>query len=221
MAGGTLDESTAGHGRMITMNSILPPGTVIGFARRLGLGSNSMRRPVDRVEAVLELIVWLATTVIVLATAMFAFSMTSGELTRSSAQSATLHPVTAVLLQDATMAMLPSDVGPGVPTVPTDVRWTDTSGNVRTGQTPVPAGQQAGSTVTVWLDGNGELVGAPMGTSTAEIAGISIAVAAGVGAEAVLLAMWLLVQGRLNHVKARRLATEWAQTDGRWRRGVV
>ncbi len=203
------------------MNSILPPGTVIGFARRLGLGSNSMRRPVDRVEAALVLLVWVTTTVIVLSTAMFGFAMTGAEVAKSSAQSATSHPVTAVLSQDATMTMLPGDIGSGVPTVPTDVRWTDASGNVQTGQTPVPAGQQAGSTATVWLDGNGELAGAPMDTSTAEIAGISIAVAAGFGAEAVLLAMWLLVRGRLNKVKAVRLATEWAQTDGRWWRGAV
>jgi len=203
------------------MNSLLPPGTLLGFARRLGFGANSMRRPVDRVEAALVLLVWLGSTVILLATAMFAFTMTDRELAKSAEQSASTYPVQATLLEDATTAALPIDEGLAAATVPVDVRWTDGSGDARTDRAQAPAGQRAGSTVTVWLDVDGRLAGAPVSSGTAEIAGVSIAVAAGAVAEAVLLAMWLLVRGQLDKVKARRLATLWAQTDGRWRRGVV
>lgn len=106
-------------------------------------------------------------------------------------------------------------------TVPVAARWTDPSGEVRTGTVTAPAGLPAGAEVDVALDRGGAVVAPPPA-----VAGpIATGLVAGTGT---LVACWVLLavaggvwRSRLAARDRRDLAREWARVEPVWSRRRV
>ena len=127
---------------------------VLGQARRLGVGKNTLRRRSDRIEAV---VLWCGLVVALLLIPVAAAVGTGvGNASAESAarQRAVLHEVKATTLQDTANA---------VPSAPGDVlsramvSYVDANGVAREGMTSVVIGTKAGDEVTIWLDRSGAI----------------------------------------------------------------
>jgi hypothetical protein len=193
------------------------PGEAKGAARawrrlaRLLIGRNKLRRPSDRIEGVVVLLLSAAFLAAVVAAPVFGAAIYRSQ----RAAAARMHPAMAVLTQNG-----PYDGG-----VAGDgeamARWPTPGGRQRSGllttQTaPSIWGASAGTRVPVWLTASGEPAEPPPGATvvlfTAIVIAISAACAAGI---ALILCYWLfrLVLDR------RRLAaweSAWALTGPRW-----
>jgi hypothetical protein len=183
---------------------------VVGLARRIGWGRNTLRRPVDRVEAVLVVVLWLASAAIALGCAAYGLSTAQRNLAVSVHQMAESHPTSAMMLDSSTAAL-------GTSAVKTSVRvqYTDQTGATRTGQTDEAVGLDVGTKVAVWLDGHGTLVPPPMTPDDTVIAGVTAGTVTAAGAEALLLVAYMLVVWRTNRAKAMAIDLEWARIAAR------
>lgn len=113
--------------------------------------SNPIRRRDDVLEAWLVLAIWVLIAV---------GGTAAGVVTAHAAgqvfaqQRADRVPVSAVLLDDIPR---PATSGMGGDFAPARVRWTNSDGSTHSGKTLVSTGKTAGSTVRIWIDGNGKL----------------------------------------------------------------
>ena len=181
-----------------------------GLARRAGWGRNSLRRPVDRVEALSVVLVWLASMVVMLGGVVFGLTVTQSDLVTSAQQMARLHPTTAVMLDSSVSAP-----GSTVTRMSVRVRYTDQTGVARVAKTDEPAGLAAGTSVPVWLDGRGGIASTPMTPDDAIVNGVTAGAGAAVGAEGLLLAVYLLARWRMDEKKFAAIDLEWAQLSAR------
>jgi len=183
---------------------------LMGLARRIGWGRNSLRRPVDRIEAVTVVLVWLATMAIALGGVAFGLTVTESDLVRSSQQMARLHPTTGLMLGSSMAAP-----GSTAMRMTVQVRYTDQMGATRTGKTDEAVGLAAGTTVPVWLDGQGGIAPAPMTPEDAIVNGATSGLVAAAGAEALLLAVFMFARWRMDRGKFAAIDLEWAQLSAR------
>lgn len=128
------------------------------------------------------------------------------------AEHTTSHRVAAILLATAQSW----EDGGNRATAP--VRWPAPGGETRIGRVPAPAGARAGSAVRVWVDGSGQLTGAPLQNSDValEVAVAAILAPAGLG----LLLLCAGVAAR-RVLERRRLAAweaDWQATEPGWTR---
>ncbi|MYW16959.1 hypothetical protein GT039_15510 [Streptomyces sp. SID2955] len=177
-------------------------------------GHNPLKRHSDVVEAWIVLVTWtLALLGGVLAGVVTAQATDSA----FAARRAQVHAVPAVLTDDA--AKTPSG-GSGYDDgrVWAAVRWTDTAGNVHTGQANVLPGSPSGSRLTVWTDRTGRLVSSPpIGTGAAAqvvLAGALVAPLAG----ATVWAGGRLIRTRLLQRRLAEWEEEWEQVGPEWRK---
>jgi hypothetical protein len=173
--------------------------------------SNPLRRHDDIVEAWVVLAMWavitVGGTVAGLVTADAAAEVFAG-------QRAERRTVRAVLLTDvpAAITAIRSTSGQSV----AQVRWRAPDGSTRTGKTAVDTGLTAGTGLTVWQDGQGELTTEPMRPTDAAIeAGLFGAAAAlalaGIACGAGAVARWRLDLRRID-----QWGREWDQVGPRW-----
>lgn len=192
------------------------PGEAGGAARawrrlaRLLIGRNKLRRPSDRVEGVVVLLLSAAFLAAVVAAPLFGAAIYHSQ----RAAAARMHPATAVLTQNG-----PYDggvTGDGQALARWPVPGGQRSGLLTTQTAPGIWGASAGTKVQIWLTASGEPAEPPPGATvvlfTAIVIAISAACAAGI---ALILGYWLfrLVLDR------RRLAaweSAWALTGPRW-----
>lgn len=176
---------------------------------------NSLRRHSDVVEAWIVLATWACATAGAAAAGMVGAQAVDASLARDRAER---RPVTAVLLRITPSGSRDVATGLTYDPVKATVRWTDARGTVRTATAEVKAATAVGNAVTVWTDGHGHLVGAPVpraeATARVTLAGAGIALTGG---------SVVLVGGRLVRLRVERRATdrwgdEWARTGERWGR---
>src|SRR5215472_1177633 len=192
----------------------MPTTTWMKLARRLGRGTNPLRRRSDIVEA------WLAPAAIIvflvlspLVAGLVDIGVQADNAAAQRVQQS-WHSVSAVLLR-AAPGPQSADNGANTWTEWTPARWT-TDGRHYTGNIPVRAGSRAGSTQTVWLDNTGH-VRVPAMTrpelSGAIVTGILLALAAlaiviAVGAR---IARWWLDRKRIANWE-----NAWLSVGPRW-----
>ncbi|MGW0758432.1 Rv1733c family protein [Streptomyces sp. NPDC002814] len=177
-----------------------------------------LRRRSDRLEAWIVLCTWtLALLGGVSAGWMASESVADGIASRR----AEVHPVAAVLTEDAAKTLALTASGSSSGTVWAKVRWTAPDGSARTGPAKVEPGSKTGTAVTVWTDRTGKLVSEPAtATETkleAAFAGVLIGTSAGGG---VLLCGWLVRE----LLARRRLAdwdAEWKRIGPQWRKRMI
>ncbi|GAA3431772.1 Rv1733c family protein [Kutzneria kofuensis] len=184
--------------------------SLLGMARRIGLGRNSLRRPVDRVEGLSVVLVWLAGMVIALAGIVFGLTVAQSDLVTSGQQMARSHPTNAVRLDNS----LPGPGSTGT-RMSVQVRYTDQASVVRTGWTEQTVGLTDGASVRVWLDDEGSIVPPPMTPDDAVVNGVVAGSCGAVGAEGLVLAAYLFARWRMDHRKFAAIDLEWAQLSAR------
>lgn len=177
---------------------------------RLLIGHSALRRPSDRLEGIVVVLLSAAFLAAVAAAPDLAERFYQSE----QAAAARLHPATAVLTGIGPGSSYMSSLGEA------PARWRTPDGRRRSGTlTTVTApgilGAGAGARVRVWLTRSGQPQNPPPGGPTA-FAGVVIAVAVVCGAGiVVILCYWLCRTG----IDRRRLAAwtaEWSLTGPEW-----
>jgi hypothetical protein len=171
--------------------------------RWLGLDGNPMRRAVDRIEAAVK--VALLTAFLAAGPPLAAHIAHHVEIAGLHAQhrQAPRHTVLATLLAN-------TPPPPGHASTETDrplvkALWMAPDGAPRTGDIRASWEQQAGSTVTIWIDHTGRLTDPPLRHSQIVTQG---RIAATLALAASALAA-LIIHGLVRHVLDRRRMTGW------------
>ena len=183
--------------------------------RRWRPDRNPLRRGSDRAETALLgllLAAFLAAAPFVgHAVASWAYA-TSGR--EAQVQQATLHEVSATLLQSAPEWNGFANSPGAAPEV--NAWWRAPDGQLRTGKLLVPSGAPAGSTISVWTSRAGQLADPPLQrsqiTSRAQLTG-GMAVA---GLAFVLLVVGWLTRRALDRRRMAAWDADWLATGPRW-----
>ncbi|QUQ64069.1 Rv1733c family protein [Kutzneria sp. CA-103260] len=192
------------------MGRFTQPDPLLGLARRIGWGRNTLRRTIDRCEAASVVLVWLASTVIMLGGVVLGLTVTQSDLATSARQIAQSHPTTGVMLDSSIAAP-----GSTAMRMSVQVRYIDQTGVTRTAETVEAVGLPAGTSVPVWLDGSGAIAPDPLTPDDAVVNGVTAGTCAAGGAEGLLLAVYLYVRWRMERRKFAAIDLEWAQLSAR------
>jgi len=192
-----------------------PPVTRLGrFLRGRLPDRNPLRRPSDRVEALVIVLLAIAFLVGAPLAAIAGGSWAHAVAHRAElAQQASWTRVNAVTLTTA--------AGQGTANgldAQALARWTAPDGKVAKAEVPVPPGTPAGTTVQVWTTRDGQLTVAPLQDS--QVQGDTLFGAIG-GALAVAVAVtvtWMVASRMLDHRRMAALDAEWRSTGPRWTR---
>jgi hypothetical protein len=184
--------------------------------RRLTLGSGPLKRTSDRLEflsRVALVLVLLTGVAIALAVATATYSLGQAEVTTQTAERS---QVEARLQEDAS----PTGEGTVADVGRASAVWTTPSGLERTGRVPVRMGLEAGSTVVIWVDQDGDRTTRPL--TTGDVAGRAFGVAAltYLGIAACAVGAHVGVRRMLDRSRSRRWAAEWALVGPVWSRRV-
>lgn len=185
------------------------------FVRGRRLDRNPLRRPADRAETLV--LILLVTAFLVLAPLA---ALASGTWAHSAAhraeltQAASRSQVTAVLLSVPPVSA--SAWGSWELNALVQARWTAPDGAVVTGVLPLFVGSTAGEGVRIWTTRNGQLASHPM--TDAQVSHFAVlGEAAGTAALALVLALaGLLARWSLNKRRMAGWDADWQATGPRW-----
>ncbi len=187
------------------------PGGALSRMARLLIGRNALRRPCDRAEGVIVMLL------AVLFLAALAAAPSFGEHLYQSqrAGAAHLHQVTAVLTQNG-----PSDSYVALDGVAT-ARWRAPDGHERTGilstnTVPAISGATAGTRVPVWLTSSGQPTAPPVSAVDSLFASVVIAACAVCGAAIALLVCYGLCRVVLDRRRLAAWTSEWSLIGPLW-----
>ncbi|MGW7543232.1 Rv1733c family protein [Streptomyces sp. NPDC054770] len=183
-----------------------------GYSRKLlwRWRNNPLRRRHDIVEAWIVLATWTVVavggTVTGLVTAHTADDMFARQRTER-------HSVRAELLND-----VPRSTGAlgGTDRRSASVRWTTPDGSIRTGRTLVSTGLKAGTKVTVWQDGQGQLALAPTGSAEAAIESGFLGTTAALALAGLVFGAGAVARWRLDCRRFDEWDREWGLVGPRW-----
>jgi hypothetical protein len=173
-------------------------------------GRNALRRPVDRIEAAVLVVLSAAFG----AAVVFAGIFGAHTYQVQRAATAGLHPAAAVLLQDGPAAAL-GHIGQA------EARWSVPGGGARSGElttqtAPDIAGAAAGTRIRIWLDRSGQLAAPPADQAImiiyALVAGAVTAMLAGL----TLLLAYALCRLALDRRRLAAWESAWARTGPGW-----
>ena len=175
---------------------------------------NPLRRAADRIEAAVVVGLLAVLLAGVPLAAVAAGSWQRAASLQTVRGQAAWRGVPAVLLRSAPRtapALRQASLDPSVL-----ARWTAPSGPRRTGYIYAPAGARAGSTVTVWVNRAGQVVGEPL--QKVDVTGrVVLAALAGAAITAVaLLAVWLLARWVLDRRRLAAWDVSWAEIEPQW-----
>jgi hypothetical protein len=187
-----------------------------GAARRMSrlarwlAGRNALRRPVDRIEG--AILVMLSASFFV----AVAVAAVLGTHTYQSqrAASARLRPAVAVLIQAGPLYS-PARVGQA------EARWRDRGGGMRSGllttvSAPRIMGAAAGARIPVWLDRSGRPAVPPGGQVAMIVNALVLGVAVAGGAAVALLICYVLCRVALDRRRLTAWESAWSLTGPRW-----
>jgi hypothetical protein len=187
-------------------------------ARRMRWPDNSLRRPCDRLETWLTIVLVLAMPSISPWVARQAAQMIYRDVTRTNAWDGEHRAhVTAVVLGTLPRPAAGEDDRPAPVAGLAAARWTGPDGTVHTGTVYVEAGRQAGDTVPIWVDDRGRVATPPArrNPTAAAVVAALIAVYSVAGGLAAL--RWAICR-QLDRHRLRSWQMEWAAVEPVWRR---
>jgi len=181
------------------------------FARLLA-GRNPLRRPHDRIEGAIIVVL----TVAFLATMAWASFLGARLYQAQLAVAGQLRPATAILTQDGPR--------PGIRLVPTGqalAHWPGPGGREKSGvleavTAPGISGAVAGARVLVWLDRLGQPAAPPPGRASMMVGAVLMALAVAAGIAAGLLIPYWLCRLILDRRRLAAWESAWASTGPRW-----
>lgn len=175
------------------------------------------RNPLRRHSDVVEARVVLATWTLALLGAVFAGQTAASAVDEGlAARRAAVHPVTAVVNEDASK-IPPTTTGFDGGKVWAEVRWTTSDGVTHTARAKVDPSSSPGTRVRAWADRTGDLVTEPptAAQATLEVVGTGVLAASAAGSTA-LAGGWLVRRRMLRHRLAEWEA-EWKRVGPQWR----
>jgi hypothetical protein len=186
-----------------------------GAARRLFrlvrwlAGRNALRRPVDRIEG--AILVVLAALLLAVAVAAVVGAHTYQS---QRAASAGLRPAVAVLIQAGPLYG-PAHVGQA------EARWRDRGGGLRSGvltavSAPGIMGAAAGARIPVWLDRSGQPATPPVGRVAMIVNALVLGVTVAGGAALALVICYVLCRVALDRRRLTAWESAWSVTGPRW-----
>lgn len=185
------------------------------FVRGRRLDRNPLRRPADRAETLVLILLFTAFLVVAplaaLASGSWAHSMAHrAELTQAASRS----KVTGVVL--SVPAVTASAWGSWGQNALVKTRWTAPDGAVVTGVLPLFVGTTAGEKVSLWTTRSGQLASHPM--TDAQVSHFAVlGEAAGTAAVALVLALaGLLARWSLDKRRMAGWDADWQATGPRW-----
>ncbi len=189
------------------------PGTTRRMSRlvRWLAGRNALRRPVDRIEGALLVVLSAAFLV-----AMAVASILAAHTYQSQrAASAGLRPALAVLVQAGPPSGTLANFGKA------EARWRDPGGGEKSGvltivTAPGIAGTAAGARIPVWLDRSGQPVAPPAGQVAMIVNALAGGTAAAGGAAVALLICYALCRLALDRRRLAAWESAWSLTGPRW-----
>jgi hypothetical protein len=174
-------------------------------------GRNALRRPVDRIEGAI---------LVVLSAALFAAVAVAAALgahTYQSQRAASggLRPAVAVLIQAGPLYGGPARAGQA------EARWRDRGGGMRSGvlttvSAPGIMGAAAGTRIPVWLDRSGRPAAPPGGQVAMIVNALVLGVAMAGGAAGALLICYVLCRLALDRRRLTAWESAWSLTGPRW-----
>jgi hypothetical protein len=184
------------------------------ITRWIGVDRNPLRRPIDRFESALRLLLVLAFVICgpLLAPATAHLSQIAGlqEVHRESSW----RQVDAVLLQPAPSHM--SGYG-SMATFWVAGRWRAPSGAAKEGMVPARTGVPAGTKVRIWVDWAGRVTGRqPMSVGMVQARSVLVGVGSVAGLAGALLVLGWLIKVMLNRRRMAYWGIEWACFGPRW-----
>jgi hypothetical protein len=182
--------------------------------RRFTLGSGPLKRASDRLEFLSRLLltaVLLTAVAVALAVATATYSLGRSEIAQETADR---HRVSAQLLEDAAVPAGGSGNGMDIGRAP--AVWTAPSGAERSGPVPARPDAEVGSTVLIWVDGDGARTTRPLSTGDVVGRALGAAVLTWIAISASAYGGHLVVRRMLDRSRARRWATEWAIVGPVW-----
>ena len=161
-------------------------------------GRNALRRPVDRIEGAVLVVLSAACLVAVAVAAILGTHTYQSQC----AASAGLRPAVAVLGQ-------------------AEARWRDPGGGeqsamLTTVTTPGIIGAAAGARIPVWLDRSGQPAAPPGGQVAMIVDALAVGAAAAGGAVAALLICYALCRLALDRRRLAAWESAWSLTGPRW-----
>lgn len=176
------------------------------------VGRNTLRRPVDRIEG----------TVLVVLTAAFLMAMAVASVLgvhtyqAQRAASAGVHPVVGVLSQAG-----PLSYGSMAQLGEAEARWRDPGGSEQSGvlttaTAPDILGAAAGARIPVWLDRSGQPVAPPGGQVAMIVNALAPSIAVAGGAGMTLLVCYGLCRLVLDRRRLAAWESAWSLTGPRW-----
>ena len=174
-------------------------------------GRNALRRPVDRIEGAILVVLSAALLVAVAVAAVL------GTHTYQSqrAASASLRPAVAVLIQAGPFYGSVARIGQA------EARWRDQGGGKRSGvlttvSAPGIVGAAAGARIPVWLDRSGQPVAPPRSRAAMVLNALAKGTAAAGGAGVALLICYVLCRLALDRRRLAAWESAWSLTGPRW-----
>jgi hypothetical protein len=187
-----------------------PPARTVRLARLL-IGQNRLRRPSDRLEGFLAMLLAAALLAAVAAAPFFGERLYQSQ----RAETAQLHPATAVLTQSGPSDTYVTSGGEAA------ARWRAPDGRQQKGiltaaTAPGISGAAAGARVQVWLTGSGQPKAPPVAVTEAMFSAVVMAIGALCAAAIALLICYWLGRLALDRRRMAKWASEWSLTGPRW-----
>jgi len=178
---------------------------------RLLIGRNRLRRPSDRLEGVI--VILLAATFLAAVAAAPYFGERLYQSQRADV--ARLHAVTAVLTQSGPSENYITSEGEVA------ARWRAPDGQrqkgiLTTATAPSIPGASPGARVQVWLNATGQPQDPPVGAGQSMFASVVLAIGAVFGAAIVVFICYWLGRLALDRRRLTKWAHEWSLTGPRW-----
>lgn len=187
-------------------------GSGARVVHRLVLGRGPLKRRSDRLECVSRLLVLLVVLCAVPVALAAATQARSAAAEAALHQAAHTHPVDAVLTATTTDVTL----GGAGDRQWTAARWTGPDGLPHTGVVSAPVGAVAGQHVPAWVDDEGVVTRAPMGSRDVVDRALLRGLLVFLGACAAALLGHLAFCGLLWRRRAARWSRDWAAVEPVW-----
>lgn len=174
-------------------------------------GRNALRRPVDRIEGAILVVLSVA----LLAAVAVAAVLGTHTYQSQRAASASVRLAVAVLLQAGPIYGGPARIGQA------EARWRDWGGGNRSGvlttvSTPGIMGAAAGARIPVWLDRSGQPAAPPGGQVAMIVNALALGAAVAGGAAVALLICYVLCRLALDRRRLTAWESAWSLTGPRW-----
>jgi hypothetical protein len=178
---------------------------------RLLIGPNRLRRPYDRLEGLLVMLLGAAFLAAVAAAPSFGERLYQSQ----RADAAQLHAANAVLAQAGPSENYMTSLGEAA------ARWRAPDGRPRTGilttlTAPGISGAAAGSRVQVWLTDSGQPEAPPVGAAESVFASVVLSIGGVLAAAIGLLICYALGRLAIDRRRLARWTSEWSLTGPRW-----